>query len=180
MAESFPLDPVIATFARYGLRRTSMTDLAQALGVSRQSLYNHFGSKDALARWAVQALIDRSLSEALRALEQPARTLADRLADSLDAWVGRHRDALHASPLGVEIVAVMQPHPPEAVRIAERRLVAAMTEAIRLSGPGSAVPRAGSMAQALCWTARGLVHAVPDHKSFRRQLDHIAGALVAR
>jgi Transcriptional regulator len=180
MAEFFPLEPVIATFARYGLRRASMTDLAQALGVSRQSLYNHFGSKDALARWAVQALIDRSLDEALRALEQPARTLPDRLADALDAWVGRHRDALHASPHGVEIVAVMQPHPPEAVRIAERRLVAAMTEAIRLSGPGSAVPRAGSMAQALCWTARGLVHAVPDHKSFRRQLDHIAGALVAR
>lgn len=180
MNDAFPLDPVVATFARYGLRRTSMTDVAQALGVSRQSLYNRFGSKNALAGWAVQALIDRSLAEALRAIEQPARTLPDRLADALDAWVGRHRDALHASPHGVEIVAVMLRHPPEAVRIAERRLVAAMTEAIRLSGPGSAVPRAGSMAQALCWTARGLVHAVPDHATFRRQLDHITGALVAR
>jgi hypothetical protein len=36
------------------------------------------------------------------------------------------------------------------------------------------------MAQALCWTARGLVYAVPDHATFRRQLDHIVGALVAR
>ncbi len=157
-----------------------MADIAHALGVSRQSLYNRFGSKNALAEWALQALIDRSLTEALRAIEQPSKALPDRLADALDAWVGRHRDALHASPHGVEIVAVMQHEPSEAVRTAERRLVAAMTEAIRLSGPGSAVPRAGSMAQALCWTARGLVHAVPDHKSFRRQLDHIAGALVAR
>lgn len=180
MADIFAVDPIIATFARYGLRRTSMNDVARALGVSRQSLYNRFGSKGALADWAVQALIDRSLAEALRAIEQPARTLPDRLADALDAWVGRHRDALHASPHGVEIVAAMQLRPSEAVRAAERRLVAAMAEAIRLSGPGSAVPRAGSMAQALCWTARGLVHAVPDHASFRRQLDHIAGALVAR
>ena len=68
----------------------------------------------------------------------------------------------------------------EPARVAERRLVAAMAEAIRFSGPGSAVARAGSMAQALCWTARGLVHAVPDHATFRRQLDHIVGALVAR
>src|SRR3546814_13651657 len=77
--------------------------------------------------------------------------------------------ALHASPHGAEIIAMLQRDPPEAVRVAERRLVAAMAEAIRLSGPGSAVARAGSMAQALCWTARGLVHAVPDHASFRRQ-----------
>src|SRR3546814_3840606 len=88
--------------------------------------------------------------------------------------------ALHASPHGAEIIAMLQRDPPEAVRVAERRLVAAMAEAIRLSGPGSAVARAGSMAQALCWTARGLVHAVPDHAAFRRQLDSIVGALVAR
>src|SRR3546814_9954923 len=81
---------------------------------------------------------------------------------------------------GAEIIAMLQRAPPEAVRVAERRLVAAMAEAIRLSGPGSAVARAGSMAQALCWTARGLVHAVPDHAAFRRQLDSIVGALVAR
>ncbi|SNS85441.1 TetR/AcrR family transcriptional regulator [Sphingopyxis indica] len=180
MTDAFALDPIVATFARYGVRRTSMNDLARALGVSRQSLYNRFGSKGALADWAVQALIDRSLAEALANIEQPAKTLPARIVDALDAWVGRHRAALHASPHGAEIVAAMQPDPSEAVRAAERRLVAAMAEAIRLSGPGSAVPRAGSIAQALCWTARGLVHAVPDHDAFRRQMDHIAGALVAR
>lgn len=180
MADNFPLDPVAATFARYGLRKTSMEDVAAALGVSRQALYLRYGSKGALIDWTAKGQIETSLAAALAAVEQPAKTLADRLADALDAWVGRHMAALHASPHGAEIVPMLQRDLPEAVRAAERRLVAAMAEAIRMSGPGSAVSRAGSMAQALCWTARGLVHAVPDHAGFRRQLDHIVGALVAR
>ncbi len=180
MPGDFPLDPIVATFARYGLRKTSMEDVARVLGVSRQALYNRHGSKGALIGWATKCLIDTSLAAALASIDQPAKTLVERLTDALDAWVGRHMEALHASPHGTEIVAMLQRDPPEAVRAAERRLVAAMAEAIRFSGPGSAVSRAGSMAQASCWTARGLVHAVPDHVTFRRQLDHIVGALVAR
>jgi len=180
MRGDFPLDPIVATFARYGLRKTSMEDVARALGVSRQALYNRFGSKDALIGWTTEALVDSSLAAALAGIDQPAKTLADRLADALDAWAGRHMEALHASPHGAGIVAMLQREPSDAVRAAERRLVAAMAEAIRFSGPGSAVSRAGSMAQALCWAARGLVHAVPDRATFRRQLDHIVGALVAR
>lgn len=180
MPRDFPLEPVAATFARYGLRKTSMEDVAIALGVSRQALYNRHGSKGALIGWATKALIDTSLDDAIASINQPAKALAERLTDALDAWVGRHMAALHASPHGAEIVAMLQRDPPEAVRAAERRLVAAMAEAIRFSGPGSAVARAGSMAQALCWTARGLVYAVPDHATFRRQLDHIVSAIVAR
>ena len=180
MAGDFPLMPIVATFARYGRRKTSMEDVAIALGVSRQALYNRHGSKGALIDWAAKALINTALNDAMASINQPTKSLAERLTDALDAWVGRHMEALHASPHGTETVEMLQRDPPEAVRVAERRLVAAMAEAIRFSGPGSAVSRAGSMAQALCWTARGLVHAVPDHPTFRRQLDHIVGALVAR
>ncbi len=168
------------TFARYGYRKTAMDDVARALGISRQGLYNRFGSKQALADWATGALIDRSAAEALRCIGQPSKTLVARLVDALDAWVGRHIDALHSSPHGSDVIAMLRHHPPDAARAAERRIVAAMTEAIRFAGPGSAVSRAGSMAQALCWTARGLVHAVPDHAGFRRQMEHIVAALVAR
>ena len=87
---------------------------------------------------------------------------------------------LRASPFGIEVAVMVAPEPDEVVRTAERKLVAAMAGAIRISGPGAAVSRAGSMAQALCWTAKGLVHAAPDHASFRRELELIVGALLAR
>jgi hypothetical protein len=89
-------------------------------------------------------------------------------------------ELMRLSPHGIEVAAMAGPEADDVVRGAERRLVAAITRAIRLSGPGALVPRAGSLAQALCWTAKGLVHAVPDHASFRRQLDQIIGAFIAR
>lgn len=157
-----------------------MEDLAQATGVSRQSLYNRFGSKRALLDWAIQSLIDRSLAEALRALENPAAALVARLLAALDAWVGQHMVILRASPHGIEVAPMAAADPGEAVRAVERRLVAAMANAIRRGGPGTAVARAGSLAQALCWTAKGLVHAAPDHAAFRRELESIVGAVLAR
>src|SRR3546814_6096167 len=60
MRGDFLLDPIVATFARYGLRKASMEDVAAALGVSRQALYLRHGSKGALIGWATQGLIDRS------------------------------------------------------------------------------------------------------------------------
>jgi len=173
-------DPILATFARYGYRRASMDDLARATGVSRQALYNRFGSKATLADWAAKALVDGSLAEAEHQLANPGATLPARLLAALDAWVGRHIAMLRASPHGIEVVVMASPVPSDAARAAERKLVAAMAGAIRLSGPGSAVSRAGSIAQAICWTARGLVHAAPDHAAFRRELEAILSVLVAR
>ena len=180
MPDRISADSLLNVVARTGFRKASMDDLAQATGVSRQALYNRFGSKGALLEWATQSLIDRSLAEALRALENPAAALVARLATALDTWVGQHMAMLRASPHGIDVAPMAAPAPGEAVRAAERKLVAAMVNAIRRGGPGTAVARAGSLAQALCWTAKGLVHAAPDHAAFRRELELIVGAVLAR
>ena len=180
MSDRISADNLLALFARTGFRKASMEELAAATGVSRQALYNRFGSKAALADWAMQSLIEGSLADALRCLANPAATLVARLAGALDAWAGQHMAMLRASPHGIEVAVMVAPDPGDAVRAAERKLVTAMANAIRMGGPGAAVSRAGSMAQALCWTAKGLVHAAPDHASFRRELETIVGALLAR
>ncbi len=41
-------------FARYGVKRTSMGDIAREGGVSRQTLYNSFNNKDAVLRIHIQ------------------------------------------------------------------------------------------------------------------------------
>ena len=36
---------MLATFAQYGFKKTSMADIARAMGISRQSVYKKFDQK---------------------------------------------------------------------------------------------------------------------------------------
>ena len=51
----------IAVFTRYGGRRSSMSDVAQQAGVSRQTLYGNFKSKDELMAAAMTHSVDMIL-----------------------------------------------------------------------------------------------------------------------
>jgi AcrR family transcriptional regulator len=46
-------DAALAVFARKGLRRTRMADIARAMGISPGSLYNYVESKEALFAWVI-------------------------------------------------------------------------------------------------------------------------------
>ena len=74
------IDAAIEVFIRKGYRRTQMSDVARAAGVSQGSLYNYVESKDAL----FYLIIDRGFSDAPlpAAPKFPIRTpsLADTLA----------------------------------------------------------------------------------------------------
>ena len=50
------LEAAYGIFKRYGYRKTSMEDIALALGISRPSLYTHFKNKDEIFREVSAAL----------------------------------------------------------------------------------------------------------------------------
>jgi AcrR family transcriptional regulator len=82
------LDAAMEIFARYGYRRASMDQVADAAGLTRQAVYHHFQSKEALFRAAVEALHDGALEAAVAAglaAEEAGRSLADVLAVQVDA-----------------------------------------------------------------------------------------------
>ncbi|CUI62022.1 TetR/AcrR family transcriptional regulator [Cognatishimia activa] len=51
----------LATVGKYGLQKTTMSDIAQAAGISRQSLYNVYPNKEELLRAAVKYFMDADL-----------------------------------------------------------------------------------------------------------------------
>ena len=53
------LDIASGLFLRFGYRKTSMDDVARAVGVSRQGLYLWFPNKQALFTATVEALMQR-------------------------------------------------------------------------------------------------------------------------
>ena len=69
-------------FAKSGFARTRIDDVAQSAGVSRALVYNHFGSKEELARQVCDHLLDDWNSAVDRALED-----ATSARDALAAWL---------------------------------------------------------------------------------------------
>src|SRR5689334_15023942 len=58
----------VSCFSRYGLRRTTMDDVAAAAGVSRKTVYNYFTNKSALIAEVI-------FEEARKVNARAARTL---------------------------------------------------------------------------------------------------------
>lgn len=76
-------------FAEQGFARTSIREIAEAVGVTKPALYYHFGSKEGL----FTALIEHHVGDWIQAAEAVARgpgTVVERLRGYLDASFRRH------------------------------------------------------------------------------------------
>src|SRR6202035_2177360 len=82
------LKAATATFLRYGFKKTSMDDVAQAAGVSRQGLYLYFDTEDFLFREALQYLVSHMISTAYSVAEDGNLSLRDRLLGVFEALHG--------------------------------------------------------------------------------------------
>jgi len=95
---------VLGVFAHYGLRKTSMSDLAAAAKISRQTLYNRFGTKHAVLDWALQGYMADAAALAEEQLNAEDKPVCNRLSSAFDRWVGDSVSVIHNSPHGAEIL----------------------------------------------------------------------------
>src|SRR5258705_10477164 len=90
----------LPVFGRYGFRQASMDEIARSADISRQGLYLHFASKDALFRAAVRHELDTALGDVARCLNEEGVGLARRAVAALDAWLGRYVGSKLTSDIG--------------------------------------------------------------------------------
>ena len=76
------LDGALVQFNQYGFRKTSLEDIARAVGISRTSLYSYFSNKDAIFRAVAQEVHERALAEAQRVLNIEG-SIAERVEAAL-------------------------------------------------------------------------------------------------
>lgn len=89
------LQVAIGLFAEHGFHATSMDDIAEAAGVTKPVLYQHFPSKRALYRELLDD-VDRQLTDTLLDATSHATTGRERVQDGFAAYfryVAAHRDA---------------------------------------------------------------------------------------
>jgi AcrR family transcriptional regulator len=154
----------LATFARYGYRKTSMEDVARAADISRPGLYFLFTSKQKLFRDAVTHALDADLDAAERSLADTDRTLRDRLIEAFDLWTGRYIGVM------AKEVAILIETSPEllgsVVAVYPRRFAAMVTDAVVADLPSGPGGMAEDVARTLLSTAAGVKHEVSTREEF--------------
>src|SRR5581483_596392 len=95
------LDAAMRVFRRHGFRRSSIEQAADEAGLTRQALYHHFPSKEALFRAGLERLYEKALAAeaaAAKAAEDSGASLADILIAEIGARLGTLFAALEGSP----------------------------------------------------------------------------------
>jgi AcrR family transcriptional regulator len=95
------LDAAMLVFRRHGFRRSSIEQAAEAAGLTRQALYHHFESKEALFRAVIEQVYESALAaetEAAEAAEKAGGSLAEILVAEVTGRLGHVIASFDGSP----------------------------------------------------------------------------------
>jgi AcrR family transcriptional regulator len=165
------LGAALTVFIRFGYRKTAMDEVARAAGISRQGLYLHFPTKEALFRAVVHHALSGQLAAAIKALSGSA-ALDVRLSNALDAWLGPYAGPMRedAADLLAASGRLGGPILSEHEARFEQALVAAITASPLMDVYGPAGIDASALAGMLHATAQGLKSRCAVRDDLRAQL----------
>jgi TetR/AcrR family transcriptional regulator len=148
-------DAAAAVFQRYGLRKTSMDDLAAAAGISRQGLYLHFRTKEALFHASLRRILQRQHEQVALALTPDGRDLRERLTAALEYLHGEYTAVYHGTTAELidAAAALGRSLLDETTRDITALLTAALSGAPRYDGPVSAEQLASLLLSAVVGAA---------------------------
>lgn len=95
------LDAAMAVFRRHGFRRSSIEQAAEAAGLTRQALYHHFESREALFRAVIVRVHEDAMAAELaaaNAAEKAGGGLADILLAGVTARLRQFIASFEGSP----------------------------------------------------------------------------------
>ena len=95
------LDAAMRVFRRHGLRRSSIEQVAEAAGLTRQALYHHFESKEALFRAVIERVHENAIAAedaAISEAEKAGCGFADILAAGMTARMRAFVASFDGSP----------------------------------------------------------------------------------
>ncbi len=97
-----------SVFVRYGYQKTSMADIARAMGISRQALYKKYGSKSDLFQAIGQSFLEMAEYHAQKLIANEAMDIREKIETAFDLWSGQIIEELRSSPHSYEIMAVAE------------------------------------------------------------------------
>ncbi|MFM2417340.1 MAG: hypothetical protein RL385_2063 [Pseudomonadota bacterium] len=173
------LEAAVQVFLRFGYRKTSMEEVARAAHISRQGLYLHFATKEALFVATVTHLVEGAEESARTALEDGTAPISERVARAFDALVGRFVGTLGADT--ADLVEASSALVGDCFREHEQRACEIVAKALRTAGLGAAYKPVGvsarQLAETLYATARGYKYTCATRDEFKERMQVAARAL---
>jgi AcrR family transcriptional regulator len=175
------LDAATGVFLRYGFKKTSMDDLARAAGLSRQGLYLHFATKEALFQEGLLRIIAATRAAGRAALARTELPVEER---ALEMFVAIHGQLIgrlgeHLSELMLTAKQLVG----SAVDELEQEQVADLARLLRSEGVAAAWKDGGlsakDLAEHLMAASAGIKHHVSEPGDYRARM-RIAVQLVCQ
>jgi AcrR family transcriptional regulator len=167
------LDAATNVFSRYGFKKTSMDDLSRAAGLSRQGLYLHFATKEALFQAALLHLVETLRAAGRAALAREDLPVEERLLTMFEA--------VHAALIGTpsaehmsEFLEVAGELMPSLTADFNAGVLADVARALRISGVVASWKDEGftakDLAESLVATSEGIKHQVTTQAEYRGRM----------
>lgn len=176
------VESATGVFARYGFKKTAMDDLARAAGISRQGLYLHFATKEALFKAVVLRVIESSRNAARAALAREEGSIEERL---LDAFEGAHAHLVGHAGGGhlSELLETASQLLADEMKEIEQSFVAELAKFVKHEGIAERWKAAGISAKELAAHLDATSHGVKQRATTRaeyREAMRVAVRLVCR
>ena len=168
------LEAALGLFLRYGVKRTSIDDVAREANIAKGTVYLYFGSKSALFAAIAEHLCSQTLAQAQQIAHEP-RPAGERIAAVLDCYIGRAHRLVARSPHVSELTASKEAISAATYTALDRDMTL-LLEGL-LAEAGVAKAEAGEMFRA---AAIGLAHSgYLDEAAYLKRLNAMVKVLVA-
>ncbi len=174
------VEAAIGIFIRYGAKKTTMADIAEAAGVSRQTVYASFGDKDGIIVACIRHVSEASLA-AIRARLGSCGTLGERLDVYFGETVVKSFEMLQEAGDPEDLISGHNQAGKAAIREAHARQAALIAEL--LEPYADTIARSGQtpaqLARFVVTVAMGLKYGAGDRSALDELLQSLRRSVIA-
>lgn len=165
------LEAAQIVFARYGVSKTTMSDIAREAGVARQTVYNAFATKNEVLREVVRLEIKRSIAATQEAWAA-TRSLEERIEAFHQNGPLRWYQVLCSSPEMADLLEGMNDIANEEMQRGEAAWKTLFVKMLNDLGVRSRDPKITivDLADYIFYTAKNAKYGVQDLESLQRRL----------
>lgn len=172
---------VLKSFAQYGYHKASMTELANAFGISRQALYKRFSKKEYVFEWLITQINTLAISGMQNALIDSSIPITQRLVRGFDEWTGRYVDILRSSPYAGELmdsgITTAKNNTDNGLTVADKIRVLIARELV-IEGIAIDLAHAERLAFVMYMGSKGLTLSVPDRNTYLEKIHLIVQTVI--